>query len=117
MSPWIPVIAALGGGLVAGVSNFVNNLIDKKAEEQKQVRALIFNAAIENWKMQWEYGKLKREDGIYPLLLPVEAALLHMTKISNMLFSEKITKDNLKEKAGEMREFSDLLESIYQESE
>ena len=117
MSPWIPVIAALGGAVVVGAAGLINNLINQKAEEQKHVRSLIFNAAIENWKMQWEWGKLKREDDLDPFLLPLDASLLHMSKLSNMLFTQNINADNLEDHIRDMSKFSDLLEKVYKDIE
>lgn len=91
MSPWIPVIAAMGGSLVMGIVNCYINHTNKKSEEKKHLATLSVNAAIENWKRVHE--DRKGED-----VTPIDIYMVHMTKLIQEILNDNVSEKNVADK-------------------
>lgn len=109
---WIPVIATIGGALVTGIILLINNLINKRSEERKHLNQIMLNAALENWKGAIDFAKLQGG-----AIVPFEAHLIYVMKLTNVLFNKNITKGNISEKLKEVREVCDEVEKFIESSE
>jgi len=114
ISIWIPVLSALGGSLITGLFGYFLNKTNKKSEERKHLKTLVFNAATENHKVAFEWLKRMDDKKADPKILPLEGSLLHMVKVADLLFDEKITEANLPDKVKEITEYMKLIEKTYE---
>jgi hypothetical protein len=70
MSVWVPVIAALAGGLVASIAPIVVGLIQSGAEHQRELVRLATQLAIEEQKAAIETAKMmSRPASISPIAM------------------------------------------------
>ncbi len=81
---WVPVVSAGIGGLFAIIGNVINNLINKKAESNKQIKDVILKTAMDNWKENMEITKIN--GGI---ITPLESYIVHMSILSDILLEPK----------------------------
>jgi len=105
---WIPVIAALGGGLVSGIILLINNWINKRSEERKHLNQMMLHAALENWKQACTFAlETSKISGRGAAVLPLETHIIYVMKLTDVLFNEKVTKENVIQKLKEVREVCD----------
>jgi O-acetylhomoserine/O-acetylserine sulfhydrylase-like pyridoxal-dependent enzyme len=106
---WIPAIAAIGSSIVTAFVVLWTARQNRKTEEKKHLRGLLFNTAIENWKTRM--GIIKDLGGS---VMPIDSFIIHMLKLSEIL-NEDITKENILKKIKEIREIVDAMEATYKE--
>jgi hypothetical protein len=79
LSIWVPLMSALGGGIVTGLFTLIQNIMQKKSEERKYTRMLLFNSAIENWKQVVDLQKINAHKASAAVpVLPIDSYLVHM---------------------------------------
>jgi hypothetical protein len=115
INSWVPFLSALGGGLVSGLSAFAIHWSNKKSEERKHLNTLTINAAIENWKQINDAALAHAKEGIPATVLPLEAFIIHMMKITDVFINEKITKENAPDKLKEVYEITSLVDKYIKE--
>jgi len=81
---WVPVVSAGIGGVLVIIGNIINNLINKKAETNKQIRDAILKTAIDSWKENMEITK--KHGG---MITPVETFIMHIAILSDILLDPK----------------------------
>ena len=103
---WVPIVSALAGGLLVGTINFAMRWQDRKAEEKRHSRELIFKAAVEEWKQNCTLSIeiLKMNKGQKVEIEPLVTYLVHLLKLSEVLLDSKLTKENLSQKLTEVSE-------------
>ena len=107
MKDWIPVIAAIGGGLVSGIILLINNWINKRSEEKKHLDELMLNVALEYWKQAAAIAVEQSKTSTHKIaIVPLESYIIYVMKLTKVLFNEKITKQNVVQKLKEVREVS-----------
>lgn len=89
------------------------NRQNKRSEERKHLKSLIFNAAVEHHKVAFEWLKRMDDKKAAAKILPIEGSLLHMSKVVDLLFDEPITESNLPSKVKEIAEFMKFIENTY----
>ena len=106
VTAWVPTISALAGGLLVGTINFAMRWQDRKAEEKRHSRELIFKAAVEEWKQSCALSIeiLKMNKGQKIEIEPLVTYLVHLLKLSEVLLDSKLTKGNLSQKLAEVSE-------------
>lgn len=88
---WVPVVSAGIGGIIAVIGSTINNYINKKAEEKKQIREVIIKTAIESWRE--DYTLTKSRGGV---MLPIDSYIVHMAILSDALLDpECLTEEQL----------------------
>jgi len=115
INPWIPVISAIGGGLVAGLVAFSIHWSSKRSEERKHLNTLTITAAIENWKQINTIFLEHEKAGIPGTVLPLEAFIIHMMKITDVFINEKITKENASAKLKDVYEITSIVNKFIKE--
>lgn len=109
ISLWVPVVSALAGGSLVGILNFLMRWQDRKAEERRHLRELMFKSAVEEWKqhstMAIETYKLGKKTAIEPLL----TYIIHLMKLAEVLIDGDITKENLSKK---MTQVNDVMREV-----
>lgn len=116
---WIPVIAAIGGGLVSGIILLVNNWINRKSEERKHLRQIMLDAAIEHWKQTCSFAleQSKMNPGRTISILPFEVNMIYIMNLTSILSSGGITKANIQQKLREVREITDEVTKFIESDE
>lgn len=104
ISPWVPVVSALAGGVLVGIINFAMRWQDRKAEEKRHFQELIFKTAVEEWKQHCTLAIETMKAGKKTVIEPLVTYLVHLIKVSEMLIDGKITKENLSQKLAEVNE-------------
>ena len=105
---WIPLLSAILGGSVTGLTNFFINKTNKKTEERKHLKEMIIKTATENWKQSHDLAKFVVEKGEKAALAPIEIYIIHMAKLSEILLNpDKIDKNLLILKLKEIDEIID----------
>ncbi len=104
MSPWFPVVSTLAGGGLVGIINLAMRWQDRKSEESRHLRELIFKTAVEEWKQHCELAIETMKAGKKTVIEPLVTYLVHLMKLSEVLIDEKITKENLSQKLTEVSE-------------
>ncbi len=99
---WVALVSTLIGGGLVGIFNFATNLINKKSEERRHLRELMFNAAIENWKQANELAIVKSKAGYKVNIAPLDSYIVHMIKLSEVLIGDTLSKENIREKLKEI---------------
>lgn len=105
MSPWIPVLSAFGGALITGVINIITNRQNNQSNEEKHRTSLIIQSAIENWKQAHDSAHKVKTPGIKKIVYPLDAYIIHMSKMTNILLDKKTKPQNIIEKIEETNEF------------
>jgi hypothetical protein len=114
MSPWIPVLAAFGGSAITGIINYLINLSNKKSEEKKHRSSLILQSAVENWKQHLDSAHKLAHPGKTIKTLPLDAYIIHMSKLISVLMDENISTENITNKILEFRKFVDKTNSVFE---
>ena len=109
---WVSVISATVGSLVTGLIALGITWINKKSEERRHLRELMFNAALENWKQSCNIAIERMKLGHGSAIAPVDTYIIHMMKLSELLINEKITKENIPGKLKEIRELTNAVKNI-----
>ncbi|MBJ6749557.1 hypothetical protein [Geomonas anaerohicana] len=109
---WVPVVSALGGGLVVGVLNVLNNWLNKKFEEKKHHKELMLSLAVEHWKQSKDLFIQSVHNGRRASLQPLDTYIIHMMKLAEVLGTE-ITKDELVFKLKEVDEVMSVVENYH----
>ena len=91
----IAVIGTLGGAIVGAISASVAAIVNKHSEERKHFRALVVNAALENWKHISSVSQSR-------VLFPLEHYIVHTTKMCELALDNKLTPKNTKQKLDEI---------------
>lgn len=91
ISVWVPVVAALGSSFLTGCVAIFINYLNKKSELEKIKTQAMINAGVEFWKTHVEIAKLKPGSSIPPM----SSYVLHMHKVSEIMFDPKTTKENI----------------------
>jgi predicted RNA-binding protein associated with RNAse of E/G family len=112
---WVPIASALGGGALVAIINLFNNWQNKRFEERKHHKELMLNVALEQWKQASAIFIEQLKLGKASSLVPLEAYIIHMTKLSEVLNQSSITKENISRKLNEAHEVSAEIESFYRE--
>jgi len=47
---WVPIATAFAGGALVGAINFAMRWQDRKSEENRHLRELVYKSAVEEWK-------------------------------------------------------------------
>jgi len=102
MNTLIPVIV---GALLAAIPSIIVACINKGSEERKHQKELIIKSALENWKQSVEMIKLRGRGSVMPL----DDYLVHMTNLSDVMFSRKIDSSNVEQTLTELDDFSNKL--------
>jgi len=101
------VVGTLGGALIGSFSTIIITLITKNSEERKHFRGLVINTAFESWKSRVEMAKIQSSHHNVQIL-PLDNYIVHMLKISELVFSKKINKENIENILKEADEISDI---------
>lgn len=99
---WVPIISALAEGGLVGIITFTMRWQDRKAEEKRYFQELMFKTAVEEWKQHCTMAIETMKAGKKTAIAPLVTYLVHLTKLSEMLIDEKITKENLSQKLAEV---------------
>lgn len=113
MSPWFPVVTALAGGSLVGVINFAINFVNKKSEERRHLREIAFNTAFKYWKQHCDHAleQQKLQDR-QSEILPLDAYVIHILKLSEILLDKKTNKENIEAKLKEIHEIGEITEKV-----
>jgi hypothetical protein len=87
--PWAPYIGTLGGALITGLVAIGLNSINKRSEERRYMRELVLKTSIEHFKIACS------KTGPGQRVAPLEAFIIHLAKISEVLMETKITSENI----------------------
>ena len=82
MSVWVPVIAALAGGLVASIAPIVLGLIQSRAEHRRELLRLSTQLAIEDNKAALEKARMARGR---VAIAPLSLSLNYHMRLLNLL--------------------------------
>ena len=117
MSPWIPVFSAFGGSLITGFVNLFMNRLNQQSEERKHKLSLIMNSAIEYWKQQLDSAfKLVKGTDNKIKALPLDAYMIHMTKLSEILDQKHSSSKDIISEIKELNNFMAPILKAYEET-
>jgi hypothetical protein len=91
------VIGAFVGAGVAGIIGLVGQWFARRSEERRQLRQLVIQAAVENWKLAAGKG-----GELYPL----DSFILHMLKLVEVLELRHLTPETVRQKLREVHSVS-----------
>jgi hypothetical protein len=114
---WVPIVAALAGGALVGILNFVKDWQDRKSMERRHLRELLLNTALTHSGQLTSVFIEFIKKGQKASLAPIEATIVHLIKFSEVLLDTKITKDNIVNKLKEAREISAEVEKYIKTEE
>lgn len=78
----------------------------------------MLNAALENWKQACTFAiEMSKISQRSTSILPLEAHIVYVMKLTNVLFNDKITKENVAQKLNEVREVCNEVEKFIESSE
>ncbi|MCB2228034.1 MAG: hypothetical protein KQH53_15245 [Desulfarculaceae bacterium] len=117
ISGWLLLAISIAGGVVTGATMIITSYLTKKSEENKSLQALVFNAAIENWKLTYEYVRSNVPNGKTIIFPPLETFLVHMWKAQEIMFDKGTTSENVESRLRELSQFSKSAMGAYQDSE
>ena len=101
----LPVIGTLGGTLLGVIGTLGGMWIKHKYESKNELRRIILESAITNWKEAIEVAKHKKADTkIYPL----DTFIIQMHKIIASLEKGKLDKDKIRKILLEKKEIHDV---------
>ena len=103
--------------IITGTINYFINHSNKKSEERKHQLSLIMQAAIENWKQQLDSAfKLAKPGETIPTL-PLDAYIVHMSKLSDVLLDKKTSSENITEKIKELKKSTKATNKVFEDLE
>jgi hypothetical protein len=114
--PWAPYLGTIGGALVAGLIALGITFINKKSEERRHLRELMFNAAVENWKHNNIAAIELMKAGNRVELMPLDSYIVNLLALSGSLLDTTLTKDNIKAKLKEAYEISEEADKFINDS-
>ncbi len=114
--PWAPYIGTIGGALVTGLFALGFTFINKKSEERRHLRELMFNAAVENWKHNNIAAIELMKAGNKVALMPLDSYIVNLLTLSRTLLDSTLTKDNIKTKLQEAYEISEEADKFIESS-
>lgn len=117
ISGWLLLAISIAGGVITGAAMIITSYLTKKSEENKSTQALVFNAAIENWKFTYEYARSSVPKGKTIMFPPLETFLIHMWKTREIMFDKGTTSENIECRLRELTQFSKAAMGAYQDSE
>lgn len=85
-------VGAVVAALVAAGFSLLTTWIIKKADNEKAMRELIFKYALETYSHHIEAAKLKNTP---TRMLPVEAYIVHIAAVANVLLHNRLTSKNI----------------------
>jgi hypothetical protein len=107
---WIPIVSAVAGNAIVGVINFAMRRQDRKAEEKRHLRELLFKSAVEEWKQHFSFAiEANKATGTKTFVQPLLSYMVHQMKLSDVFLEGKITKENLSAKLVEVSEVMEEL--------
>lgn len=109
---WIPIVSAMAGGALVGFFNLAMRWQDRKAENKRQFRELMFKCAIEEWKQHWAFAIESNKIGKRTYMRPLLLYLVHQMKLSDALLEGKITKENLSARLAEVDEIMKEIDKL-----
>jgi len=89
----VAVIAAAVGSGITGLFGFVALLLQRRAEERRQIRELAVQVALENWKTRKE--AIEKHGGGF--LSPVDVYLIHAIFLVSALDGSLKTDEQIRE--------------------
>ena len=103
---WVPIVTAFAGGALVGAINFAMRWQDRKSEEKRHLRELVYKSAVEEWKQHSTFAVevMKMKTGKKIAMEPLVTYLIHLLKLSDALIDGEITKENLSRKLTEVSE-------------
>ena len=71
---WVPLLAALAGGLIASLTNLVSLFFNARAERRRELTRLAVQAAVEDHKvlLAWTESRRPRQFAIPPLAYNIQ---------------------------------------------
>jgi len=99
---WVPLLSAALGGSLVGLFNFFTNLVNKKSEERRHFREILFSAALSNWKEDRDALLNFRKEGYKVELSPIDTYIIHLMKLAEVLKDENLTSENIAAKLDEV---------------
>lgn len=101
------VVGTLGGAIIGSLSTVFITFITKKSEERKHFKGLVINTAFESWKSNVELSKIQSKNRDVNIL-PLDTYIVHMLKVSELIFSNKINKTNIEKILNEADEITKI---------
>jgi len=111
---WVPLVSAVAGGALVGIFNLFKDWQNRKSEEKRHLQELMFKSAVEEWKQHSIFAieVMKMKTGKKIAISPLVTYLVHLLKLSEVLFDQKITKENLSQKFSEIDEVMNELKKF-----
>lgn len=101
---WVPVVSAAVGGGIAVVGNIINNKINKKAEEKRQLREAVIKTALEAWRDHSDHARNRGG-----AVLPIDSYIVHMAVMSEALLNpEEFTEEEILKKLKQSDKLIDI---------
>lgn len=83
LSPEVLVaVVGLGGVAIGALPSLITSLVNRRAEDRRHFNELVFNAAIESWKLTAEKSSSR-------IILPLEHYIIHTAKMCEFALSGK----------------------------
>ncbi len=101
------IIGTLGGAIIGSLSTIFITFITKKSEERKHFKGLVVNTAFESWKSNLELSKIQSKSRDVKIL-PLDTYIVHMLKVSELVFANKINKNNIEKILSEADEITKI---------
>ena len=95
ITPWIPVISALGGVLATGLITYLLNRTNKKSEEKKHLQTLLINTAVEDHKQACLVAQGQAERGSKVIIAPLDNYIINMLKLAELLNQKEVTPEKV----------------------
>ena len=111
---WIPIMGALGGALITGLTAFGMNLVNKRSEERKHKIQVMVQAAVENWKISYDHAKIQQKNGYKTEVQPLDVFLIHQIKLTEALTDSELTINNLPKKLQYVKDFTSVALDWYE---
>jgi len=98
----IGVLGTLLGILITCLFNYLSNKSLRKSEERKHLATLTVTSAIKHWERM--HKERKGED-----IMPIDIYLVHMSKLTQEVLNESITKENIAQK---LKSIDDIVDAM-----
>ena len=109
---WIVLLSATVGGIIGTAGTLIGSWITARSEQRKLRLQLVFNAGIENFKQACDMGRQKGGD-----VMPMDAFLLHMFKLSEFLEQKTIDENNVRAMLKNLKRLTDTVVSFYRQQD
>ncbi|MDP1760459.1 MAG: hypothetical protein Q8L01_03395 [Candidatus Woesebacteria bacterium] len=86
------LIGTLGGASIGAISAIITTIVTKIYEDKKELRRILLDAAITDWKQAHE---LAIRSGGNKKLFPLDSYLIHHSKILDAILAKKTSKEEL----------------------